>query len=73
MKEVVFRVLNDQQGELEARAEQQPITIRASNLEELQHEAREALMRHFGASHVVYRVRLRRHVRQATGHAQPHA
>ena len=73
MKEVVFRVLNDQQGELEARAEQQPITIRASNLEELQHEAREALMRHFGASHVVYRVRLRRPVRQAAGHAQPHA
>jgi hypothetical protein len=68
MKDVVFRVLRDQPGILEARAEQQPLTIQATNLEELQHEAREALMEHFGASHVAYRVRLRRSVRQSLQH-----
>lgn len=63
MKDVVFRVLSDQPGALEAKAEQQPLTIRASTLEDLQHEAREALIAHFGPSHVAYRVRLRRPVR----------
>jgi hypothetical protein len=63
MKDVVFRVLRDQPGALEAKAEHQPLTITATNLEDLQHEAREALIHHFGPSHVAYRVRLRRPVR----------
>jgi hypothetical protein len=69
MREVVFRVLSDRPGQLEAQAEHQPLRIRASNLEDLQHEAREALMQHFGPSHVVYRVRLRRPVRRSVSHA----
>jgi len=63
MREVVFEVLSDEAGRLEAAADQQQLRIRASNLEELQHEAREALMAHFGPSHVAYRIRLRRPVR----------
>jgi len=64
MREIVFRVLNDQPGCLRATAENQPISITAPNLEELHHEAREALMARFGPAHVAYRVRLRRPVRQ---------
>jgi hypothetical protein len=63
MREIVFRLLNDHPGQLEARAEQPPLTIRAATLEDLQHEAREALIQYFGASHGAYRVRLRRPVR----------
>ena len=64
MQDVVFELISDQPGHLVAAARAQQLQIRATNLEELQHEAREALMGHFGPSHVAYRVRLRRSVRQ---------
>jgi hypothetical protein len=60
MREVVFRVLPERPGHLEAQAETLPIQISAPTLEELQHEAREALIAHFGPAHCAYRVRVRR-------------
>ena len=63
MQDVIFELISDQPGRLVAAARQHRLQISATNLEELQHEAREALMSHFGPSHVAYRVRLRRPVR----------
>ena len=56
MREVVFRVLAERPGHLEAQAVGAafsagvtlPIHISAPTLEELQHEAREALLKHLG-------------------------
>jgi len=59
MREVVFRVLAERPGHLEAQADSLPIHITAPTLEELQHEAREALIEHLGAAHCTYRVRVR--------------
>lgn len=64
MREVVFRVVADHPGRLEAQAEGLPLQIAAPTHEELQHEAREALIQHLGAAHVTYRVRLLRQQRQ---------
>ena len=44
MREIVFRVQAERPGHLEAQAETLPIQISAPTLEELQHEAREALI-----------------------------
>lgn len=61
MREVEFRVLSERPGHLEAVADVPAIRrIAAPSLEELQHEAREALIEHFGPAHGVVRVRLRR-------------
>ena len=60
MREIVFRVIREQPGHLEAQAEHTPITISAPSLEELHHEAREALIQHLGPAHVSVRVRIRR-------------
>ena len=60
MREVVFRVLVERPGHLEAQAETLPIHISAPTLEELQHEAREALIEHLGPAHCTVRVRVRR-------------
>lgn len=60
MRQVVFHVLAERPGHLEAQAETLPIRITAPTLEELQHEAREALIEHFGPAHCAYRVRVRR-------------
>ncbi|MFQ6537887.1 MULTISPECIES: hypothetical protein [Aphanothece] len=60
MREIVFRVISERPGHLEARAEDHPITITAASLEELHHEAREALIEHLGPIHVAYRTRIRR-------------
>jgi hypothetical protein len=60
MREVVFRVLAERPGQLDATAESLPIHISAPSLEELQHEAREALIEHLGPAHCTYRVRVRR-------------
>lgn len=59
MREVQFRVLSERPGHLEAEAGV-PVSRRivAHTLEELQHEAREALIDHYGAAHGVYRVRI---------------
>ena len=48
MREIVFRVLAERPAHLEAQAESLPIRITAATLEELQHEAREALIEHLG-------------------------
>jgi hypothetical protein len=60
MREVVFRVLAERPGHLEAQAETLPIRITAPTLEELQHEAREALIEHLGPAHGTVRVSVRR-------------
>lgn len=60
MREIVFRVLVERPGHLEAQAESLPIRITAPTLEELQHEAREALIEHLGPAHCTVRVRVRR-------------
>lgn len=60
MREVVFQVTSELPGQWRARSDQPRIFIDAPSLEELQHEARDALMERFGASHVAFRVRLRR-------------
>jgi hypothetical protein len=60
MREIVFRVEAERPGHLEARAEGLPICISAPTLEELQHEAREALIEHLGPAHGTVRVRVRR-------------
>ena len=60
MREVVFCVLAERPGHLEAQAESLPIHITAPTLEELQHEAREALIEHIGPVHCAYRVRILR-------------
>ena len=59
MREVVFRVLVERPGHLEAQAVGAafsagvtlPIHVSAPTLEELQHEAREALIAHLGPAH----------------------
>lgn len=60
MREVVFRVLAERPGHLEAQAESLPIHITAPTLEELLHEAREALIELMGPAHGTVRVRVRR-------------
>ncbi|SBO43095.1 conserved protein of unknown function [Cyanobium sp. NIES-981] len=65
MREVVFRLEAERPGHLEAKAETLPIRITAPTLEELQHEAREALIEHLGPAHCTVRVRVRRDPRAA--------
>jgi hypothetical protein len=60
MREVVFRVLAERPGHLEAQSDAPAIRIAAPTLEDLQHEAREALIEHVGPAHSTYRVRIRR-------------
>jgi hypothetical protein len=68
MREVVFRLEAERPGHLEARAVGAafsagvtlPIHISAPTLEELQHEAREALIEHMGPAHCTVRLRIRR-------------
>lgn len=60
MREVLFRVLVERPGHLTAQADDPSVRIEAPSLEELHHEAREALIKHFGAAHSAYRVRIRR-------------
>jgi hypothetical protein len=71
MREVVFRLTAEQSGHLEARAESLPIHITAPTLEELQHEAREALITHLGPAHCTYRVRILRRPGPSCGGADP--
>ncbi|MFN9630731.1 MAG: hypothetical protein ACK59A_10960 [Cyanobacteriota bacterium] len=71
MREIVFRVLAERPGHLEAQAESLPIRITAPTLEELQHEAREALIEHLGPAHGTVRVRVRREPRAAVSSIRP--
>lgn len=68
MREVLFRVVVERPGHLEAQADGLAIRIAAPTLEELQHEAREALIQALGPAHCAYRIRIRRSHRQ-----RPHA
>lgn len=60
MREIVFQVTHEGPGNLQALADTLPIRISAPTLEDLQHEAREALIDHLGPAHGTYRVRVRR-------------
>lgn len=71
MREVVFRVLAERPGHLEAQAETLPIRITAPTLEELQHEAREAQIEHLGPAHCTVRVRVRRSPSAAVSGIRP--
>ena len=71
MREVVFRLELERPGHLEARAETLPIHISAPSLEELQHEAREALIAHMGPAHCTVRVRVRRRQRDGANGIRP--
>ena len=71
MREVVFRVLAERPGHLEAQAESLPIRITAPTLEELQHEAREALIEYMGPAHCTVRVRVRRGSSAAVSSIRP--
>ncbi len=71
MREVVFRVVRECPGQLEAQAETLAIRIAAPTLEELQHEARESLINHLGPAHCTYRVRVRRSPSPAVSAIRP--
>lgn len=60
MRDIIFQVVNEAPGDLRARALTQPLQITAPSLEELHHEARDALIRHLGPAHSTYRVKWRR-------------
>ena len=79
MREVVFRVVAERPGHLEAQAVGAafsagvtlPIRITAPTLEELQHEAREALIDHLGPAHGTVRARVRRGPGAAVSRIRP--
>lgn len=71
MRDVVFQLLVDCPGHLEALAEDLCLRIEAASLEELQHEARDALIHHLGDAHGAYRVKLRRSRCQPINAIQP--
>lgn len=79
MREIVFRVLAERPGHLEAQAVGAafsagvtlPILITAPTLEELQHEAREALIEHLGPAHCTFRVKVRRDPGTAVSSIRP--
>ena len=71
MREVVFHLEAERPGHLEAQAETLPIRITAPTLEELQHEAREALIAHMGQAHCTVRVRVRRSPSAAVSSIRP--
>ena len=60
MREITFRVVSDAPGQLEAESDTPTIRITAPTLEDLQHEAREALIEHLGPAHGTVRVRVQR-------------
>jgi hypothetical protein len=60
MREVVFQLRMDAPGALCAVAESPAMRITAANLEELHHEARDALIAHFGPAHATVQVRIQR-------------
>ncbi len=60
MSEIVFQLLHEAPGALTAQAQSRGLQISAPSLEELHHEAREALICHLGPTHTTYRVKWRR-------------
>ena len=63
MREITFEVEQARTRQLTGRSRNPKLRIDASSLEELQHEARDALIQHYGPAHVGYRARLRRRVK----------
>jgi len=59
MREIVFLVAKSA-ATLQNKSESPSLTVRSSNLEELHHAARDALIEHFGPSHGAYKVRFKR-------------
>ena len=57
MREIIFSVLRNPAGDLQARAEALQLSITAASQEELHHEARDALIAHLGPAHCTYRLR----------------
>jgi len=70
MREVVFRLEAERPGHLEARAVGAAFSAGVT-LEELQHEAREALIEHMGPAHCTVRVRVRRGPSAAVSSLRP--
>lgn len=71
MREVVFRVLIERPGHLEARADGSGRRITAPTLDELHHEAREAVIDQYGTAHCTVRVRIRREPAVASSDIKP--
>ena len=57
MREIVFLVTTERPGHIEATAPDRALTVQAASLEELHHEAREALMAQVGPVHNSFRIR----------------
>ena len=60
MRIIEFQLIHTGPGDLVAQALNQPLRISAPTLEELHHEARDALIHHLGPAHATYRVKWRR-------------
>mgnify|MGYP006288558639 CR=1 FL=1 len=58
MREIVFSVLEQAPDQLLARSLDGRLEVSATSLEELRHEAREALIAQLGPAHVACRIRL---------------
>lgn len=71
MREILFRLVAEGPGHLEAQADGFAIRITAPTLEELHHEAREALIQQLGPAHCAYRVRIRRSQPQGINAMRP--
>ena len=79
MREIVFQLEAERPDQLEAQAVGAafsagvtlPIRITAPTREELQHEAREALIAHMGPAHCTVRVRVRRGPSAAVSSIRP--
>ncbi len=59
MREVVFYLLQERPGFLEARSGGPVFTIAACTVEELRHEARDSLIAFYGTAHHCFRILIR--------------
>lgn len=61
MQVIQFQIQNqDPDGLLKAYSQQPSLSIQANCLEDLHHEAREALIQHLGDRHIAYRISIRK-------------
>jgi hypothetical protein len=60
MREIVFLVTAEHPDRIEAKAPDRGLVVEAPTLEELHHEARDAVISQVGPSHTTYRIRIRR-------------
>jgi hypothetical protein len=66
MREIVFRVLSETKGVIVAETQDHTMRVCAPSIEDLHHEAREALMQRFGPVHGAYKVRFSRGLSSAS-------